>query len=221
MPPAPSAPRRSPAPTDARAALAGATAAAAASGSARRGNSGLSAEERLARREERPKTRFLLIAAGVVVIIALALVLATKGGSSNNKAKTSAGSGQNETQVVSTTSKHKSPSKKAKTTAKATPPAETSVTVLNGTETEGLARRFSSVLQQNGYSQAAAAFGRPPGANEATVVEYTSGHQADAEGVAHSLSVSHVQPIEQAVSALAPSAKVVVIVGTDKATSTP
>ena len=164
----------------------------------------------------------LLIGAGLVVILALVLVLAMRGGggSSNNKAATSASQGTSESRVSSTSSKTTSSTKKsAKPSAKTTPPAETAVTVLNGTESVGLARRVSTVLQQNGYSQAAAAFGRPPGANEATVVEYVSGHQADAEGVAHSLAVSHVQPIEQAVAALAGSAKVVVIVGTDKATT--
>ncbi len=163
----------------------------------------------------------LLIGAGLVVILALVVVLATRSsGGSNDKANTSASQGTSETRTSSTGAKTTSTTKKAtKPSAKATPPAETAVTVLNGTESVGLARRFSTVLQQNGYSQAAAAFGRPPGANEATVVEYVSGHQADAEGVAHSLAVSHVQPIEQAVAALAGSAKVVVIVGTDKATT--
>ncbi len=51
------------------------------------------------------------------------------------------------------------------------------------------------------------------------MVEYASGHQADAEGVARSLSVTQVQPMESAVAALAGSAKVVVIVGADKATT--
>lgn len=150
------------------------------------------------------------------MIVALAIVLATR--SSNNPSGSAASQGTAEARTSSTASKHKRPAKKpTKPAVTTTPPAETSVTVLNGTETEGLARRVASELQQGGYSQAAAAFGRPPGANEATVVEYATGHQADAEGIAHSLSVSHVQPIEQAVSALAPSATVVVIVGTDKA----
>ena len=53
-----------------------------------------------------------------------------------------------------------------------------------------------------------------------TVVEYASGHQPDAAQVARSLSVSHVEPMEQGVSVLAGSSKVVVVVGTDKATTT-
>jgi hypothetical protein len=92
------------------------------------------------------------------------------------------------------------------------------VAVLNGTETTGLAHRVSGELQQAGYSQAAALAGRPPGANQQTVVEYTSGHRGEAEGVARSLNVSQVQAIEPSVSSLAGSANVVVIVGADRAT---
>jgi len=90
------------------------------------------------------------------------------------------------------------------------------VVVLNATETTGLAARTASGLHQSGYSQATALAGRPPGSGEVTVVQYASGHQAEAESVAHSLSVTHVQAIESPVAALAGSAKVVVIVGADK-----
>ncbi len=216
MPPAPPAPRRAAPGPDARAALAGATAAAASKpGRA----SGLSAEQRLARREARPTRRWLLLAAGLVVIAALAIVLATRNSSSPSKGGATS-PGTSVTQTSSTGSKHKAAAKKAtKPLAGVTPPHELAVTVLNGTETEGLARRVAGELQAGSYSQAAASFSRPPGASEVTVVEYVSGHQADAEAVAHTLSVSHVQPIEQAVSALAPTAKVVVIVGTDKAST--
>jgi len=100
-------------------------------------------------------------------------------------------------------------------------PAETTVAVLNATEAEGLAHRTATALQQNGYSQAAALSGHPPGSGQVSVVEYAGGHQAEAEGVAHSLSVAHVLPIEAAVSALAGQANVVVIVGADKATQIP
>jgi hypothetical protein len=176
----------------------------------------LSAEERLARREQRPRRSIFLLGAGVLVVAVLAVVLLTRGSSPSGKSTAKGGHGSTSVLVTTSSTKHKSPTKK-KAAEKASPPAETAVTVLNGTETEGLARRISSQLQQSGYSQAAASFGRPPGANEVTVVEYASGQQANAEGVAHSLAVSHVQPMEQAVAALAGSAKVVVIVGADKA----
>jgi LytR cell envelope-related transcriptional attenuator len=163
----------------------------------------------------------IVIGVGVLAILALVLVLATKGGSSPSKGTTSNSAGTGTSTHTTTSAGHHKPAPKGSAKqVKATPPAETSVVVLNGTEQTGLAHLVSSQLQQSGYSQATALDGRPPGANEATVVEYAGGHQADASGVAKSLSVSHVEPMEQAVAVLAGSAKVVVVVGTDKATTT-
>ena len=156
------------------------------------------------------------IAVGLAIVVALVVVLASKGGSSPSKS-----TGSTAAHTVTGTKGTKAHHKAAKAPAKATNPADTTVAVLNGTETTGLARRVSTSLQTKGYSQAAAQFGSPPGTHEVTVVEYASGHQADAEGVAGSLSVTHVQPMEQAVAALAGSAKVVVIVGADEAAKTP
>jgi hypothetical protein len=95
------------------------------------------------------------------------------------------------------------------------------VAVLNGTGTTGLAHRVSGELRSQGFSKATALNGRPPGANQVTVVEYASGHQAQAQGVARSLGVSQAQPIEGTVASLAGSATVVVIVGLDKASTSP
>ena len=89
--------------------------------------------------------------------------------------------------------------------------------VLNGTNTTGLAHSLSKDLQQSGYSQAMALNGTPPGSHPITVVEYTSGHRADAQGVARALGVTQVQPLEAAVSSLAGAATVVVVAGEDKA----
>jgi len=99
--------------------------------------------------------------------------------------------------------------------------ASTSVAVLNGTETNGLAHRVSGQLHQQGYVRATPLSGRPPGANQSTVVEYTSGHKRDAEGVARALGVSRTEPMEATVASLASSTSVVVIVGLDKAAAGP
>jgi len=94
--------------------------------------------------------------------------------------------------------------------------------VLNGTEVNGLAHKFAEALHGTGYTQATAVSGTPPGGGQVSVVQYTAGHQPEAEAVAKSLSISQVQPIETATSTLAgSSADVVVIVGADKATATP
>jgi hypothetical protein len=100
-------------------------------------------------------------------------------------------------------------------------PAETSVVVLNGTETAGLAHAVSNSLRQNGYVKAKALNGRPAGANQVSVVEYARGDRAEAEGVARAISVTQVQPLEPATASLSGPAMVAVIVGLDKAASVP
>ncbi len=90
--------------------------------------------------------------------------------------------------------------------------------MLNATEAEGLAHRtVRATCSRAATRRPRRSNGKPPGANQVTVVEYTGGHRAEAEAVAHSVSVTHVLPIEAAVTALSGSANVVVIVGADKA----
>ena len=171
--------------------------------------------------ERSPRRTVLLIAAGVVVVAAgVAVALTSLGGSSGGKALSATSRATTRHGAAA----HKGHSSKSRSSAPKTPaasPAETDVAVLNATETNGLAHRTAAELQQGGYSQATALNGRPPGSGQVSVVEYASGHQAEAEGVARSAGVTHVQPIEAAVSALSGSATVVVIVGDDKAASSP
>jgi hypothetical protein len=158
----------------------------------------------------------VLIVAGIAVgVLAIVLALTQIGGSSHSPAKASTS-----TVGPAAPAAHKTAPKHHKAAAKPAAPANAAtipVSVLNATETNGLAHRVSSELQRAGYSQAAPLAGRPQTGGQATVVEYAPGHQADAEAVAHSLSVSQVQPVEAAVAAVAGSAGVVVIVGADKA----
>jgi hypothetical protein len=91
------------------------------------------------------------------------------------------------------------------------------VTVLNGTGTSGLAHRLAGELRAHGFARATPLNGRPPGAFQASAVDYASGHHADAQSVAHALGVAQVQPLEASVAALAGAATVVVIAGADKA----
>jgi hypothetical protein len=137
-----------------------------------------------------------LVALAVILIVVFAL-----GGSAAHKTSSSA-SGASHARAVR--SGHRS---------------HLSVAVLNATETNGLAHRVSNQLQRSGYSRATPLGGRPPGADQLTVVEYATGHKSDAEAVAHSLGVSHTAPLESGVASLAGSASVVVVVGLDKATS--
>jgi hypothetical protein len=166
----------------------------------------------------------VLIAAGAAVVVLVALIAAGAfsggsshaGGTASTGASTRASSHAKRTSTKSAT--HHASSSAA---AGAASPSETNVVVLNGTETTGLAHHVASELTQMGYSKATALGGRPEGANQTTVVEYSGGHRADAAAVAHALGISTVQPLEGSASALAGSASVVVIVGQDKASSLP
>jgi hypothetical protein len=156
-----------------------------------------------------------LVAGGLVVVAAVAALAVTLLGGSSPGGKAPTTSATTATRQAATHASHKA--HKAAPAAPAVNPAETSVAVLNATESEGLAHRTAAQLQQGGYSQATALNGKPPGSGQVSVVEYTSGHRPEAEVVARSVSVTHVLPIEAAVTALAGSANVVVIVGADKA----
>jgi LytR cell envelope-related transcriptional attenuator len=159
-----------------------------------------------------------LVAGAVVLVAAVVVAVSTLGGSSSPKLKTGSVSTGTTAHSISPKAKNHShkPAAKSAPPAPTVSPAETNVAVLNATEAEGLAHRTASELQQNGYSQATPLNGKPPGSGQVSVVEYSSGHQAEAEAVARSASITHVLPIEAAVTALAGSAGVVVIVGQDK-----
>jgi hypothetical protein len=157
----------------------------------------------------------------IVVVVIAVVLLAGGGGSAKNASTSTSGATTTNAGKTSTAAHHSKSSRTSGSAAHAANPAETIVTVLNGTEKAGLAHQISGQLQQHGYSQAAALSGSPPGANQVTVVQYAAGHQADAEGVAHTLGVTHVQPLESAVATLAGTAKVVVIVGADEAAKLP
>jgi hypothetical protein len=161
--------------------------------------------------------RRVVIAAATLIVLAVILVVvfAVGGGSTHHGAASgTASTASQRSHSRSSHAKHAS-----RLPAGAARRGETSVTVLNGTETTGLAHRVSAQLQRNGYSQAKALSGQPPGSNQTTSVQYATGHKADAEGVAQSLGATQTQPLESAVAALAPSASVVVVLGQDKAST--
>jgi hypothetical protein len=188
------------------AAVAGAT-TAAATPAADRGR------ERPAARGERrrgsPARTTILIVAGVVLgAVALVLALTSLGGSGGSPSASSHAATHTHHTAAAAPSTH------------ATVPAnagEIQVSVLNATETNGLAHHVSAELHHAGFTQATPLGGHPPGNGQTTVVQYAAGHEADAHGVARSLGVTEVQPMEAAVAALAGTATVVVVVGADKA----
>jgi len=154
--------------------------------------------------------------------VAVALVVALMSGGSGSPTTTKAASKTGaKVVVVKHANPHPTPAPAPAPPAVPANAAEISVVVLNGTETTGLAHRTARQLQQVGYTQSVALDGRPPGANQQSAVEYAPGHQSDAESVARSLTIAHVQALESAVASLAGSASVVVVMGADKAASSP
>ena len=159
-----------------------------------------------------------------MVVAVLVVIVVGLGGGSSSPSPSANGAARS----TSTSATH-APRTRAKASGRGAPKtasaarsaAETNVVVLNGTSTSGLAHRVSGELRGGGYSRATPLNGRPPGANQATVVEYTSGHRADAERVARALGGVQVQAMEATVASLSGSATVAVIVGLDKAATVP
>ncbi len=164
----------------------------------------------------------MLIVGGVLVAAAAVVgALGLLGGSSGPKQAQSTATSAT-THSRQATTHHHTTSHKTSSGSHAANVAEQSVAVLNGTETTGLAHRISGQLQQRGYSQAAALGGRPPGANQVTVVEYAAGHQGGCRrGCTLDRRCAGTAARSAAVASLGGSAKVVVIVGADKATAAP
>jgi hypothetical protein len=165
----------------------------------------------------------LIVGGLVVIVVALVLVLSSGGGGKSGSQAPAGGQASTKTtSTTNSTAKHKpTSSHHSESAVAAVSPAETSVAVLNGTNTTGLAHSLSDDLQQSGYLRATALDGSPPGAHTTTSVEYASGHKAEARAVAGSLDVTQVQPMETAVASLVGASTVVVIAGEDKAASVP
>jgi hypothetical protein len=153
----------------------------------------------------------VLIAALVLAAIVAVLLSVTSGGS-------------DKTAASSSTPTSNAPATHHRAAPKAFNPATVTVAVLNGTPTNGLARRISTKLAAGGFKQ-----GNIKSAADqtrtATVVAYMPGHRADAIAVAKALklgsaSVNQIDPGTQAIACTPPSAcaaTVVVTVGADLA----
>jgi LytR cell envelope-related transcriptional attenuator len=148
----------------------------------------------------------------MLAVVAVVLILSLSGGSHKNPSASTPTSATN----TGASSKHTSVTHAA---AQVTPGA-ISVSVLNGTEINGLAHRIAASLQEKGYKRATALDGHPPGAYPKTIVEYESGHSADARSIAQALdiSASEVQPMQAAMLPLISGATVAIVAGEDQPT---
>jgi hypothetical protein len=158
--------------------------------------------------------RIALLAAGALVIAAIVVALLHF---------TNSGGATNTTRASNTSNAPTTTTTRRKRTATVVPSTVT-VSVLNGTATNGLAGRISNQLNGAGYKQ-----GRVATASDqtrtATIVAYMPGHKAEALAVAKSLKLgpASVQPVDPATQAVACpvstqcTSQVVVTVGTDLA----
>ena len=101
-------------------------------------------------------------------------------------------------------------------------PATVSVAVLNGTTQSGLAGRVSQTLVSDGYKRGA--IGNAPSTGRtSTVVAYTPGNRAAADGVAQALALTTTQVVpadaatEAAATSQGASPTVIVVLGSNYA----
>jgi hypothetical protein len=148
--------------------------------------------------------------AGVLLVLVVGgLVIATQGGG-GSKAKPQA---QN---TVGPASQATKPRTKPKASAATVQRGNTTVAVLNGTTTPGLAATVSDQLARGGFKR-----GNVTNAADqqqsATAVLYAPGYKSAADEIAQLLKLKSVQPIDPGTQAIAGSdAQIVVTVGTDR-----
>lgn len=101
------------------------------------------------------------------------------------------------------------------TAAKAVPPGEIEVAVLNGTASEGLAATWGAKIEEKGFELGAVT--NTESEFENSVVMFKKGREPEAKEVAKRLSISKVQPMNSEVSGVSGGANVSVVVGEDNA----
>jgi hypothetical protein len=161
-----------------------------------------------------------VLAAVIVLVVVVVLVIGRGGSDSPSRAV--------RVEVPAGTS-HRAARRRAATRTQARapqapPPSQTTVIVLNGTTTPGLANRVMGQLSAAGYQQGGTFNASDPN-RSATVVEYREGAQAAAEGIANRLglapdAVSQMSPDTEQTACANENpciANVVVTVGADRA----
>jgi hypothetical protein len=96
-------------------------------------------------------------------------------------------------------------------------PASVTVAVLNGTTVPGLAATLSDQIGAAGFKIGTITNFSPNQQLAESVVQFASGHEAEAKAVGRRIGVNQREPISQSSLALAGDAAVIVIAGADKA----
>jgi len=98
------------------------------------------------------------------------------------------------------------------------PPAETTVAVLNATNFTGLAGQIADrVAEEGGYQRGITETNTRDQTLQASTVYFGDGFRGSARAVARMLSIDDVQSLDDETAALAPDADVVVLAGADQA----
>ena len=147
----------------------------------------------------------------MLVLVVGGLLIATQSGGGASKAKPQA---QNTLGPASQATKPRTKAKSA--TAASAQRGNTTVAVLNGTTTPGLAATVSDQLARGGFKR-----GNVTNAADqqqaTTAVLYAPGYKSAADEIAQMLKLKSVQPIDPGTQAIAGSeAQIVVTVGTDR-----
>ena len=94
-------------------------------------------------------------------------------------------------------------------------PSSVTFSVLNGTQTDGLAKQVADKLEAEGFRR-----GNVTNATEQqkaeSVVLYAQGHRREAAVVARKLGITQIEPVDPASQSLAGDATVIIIVGADQ-----
>lgn len=154
--------------------------------------------------------------AAIVSAVILALVVAgvfifTQSGSGGTKAKSNADNGAATARTAAPAPKKRSGSPTAPVSR-----SQTTVSVLNGTTTPGLAANISDQLQRGGFKRGSVTNAADQQRPE-TLVNYAPGFKRAADEIAQLLKLKAAQPIDPGTQAIAgTNAQVVVTVGTDR-----
>ncbi|MDQ6751648.1 MAG: LytR C-terminal domain-containing protein, partial [Actinomycetota bacterium] len=152
------------------------------------------------------------VSAVILVLVIVGVIIFTQGGGGSRKAKSTSDNGAvAPTQTSAGTSK-----KQAGQTASTASRSQTTVSVLNGTTTPGLASNISDQLQRGGFKRGSVTNAADQQRPE-TLVNYAPGFKRAGDEIARLLKLKTVQPIDPGTQAIAgPNAQVVVTVGTDR-----
>lgn len=155
---------------------------------------------------DEPRSRTPFVVAGILVGIFAIVLFATQvlGGGEDEPAKNTAAQQRQQRDAQSTAERSPEVNRAAVT-----------ISVLNGTETSGLAKLAGDGLQKSGFTDVTTG-NRNDGVNHPTsTVYYASGYKTEAQEVANELKISDVKEADDAILAAGGSVPVIVVLGAD------